>query len=152
MQTTIIPYNSTLKEAVKVLNIEWLQRHFSVEPIDEILLSNPQVSIIDKGGFVFLVQHKNQIVGTFSFIKINDFEFELSKMAVSEPHQGLGIGNLILEFAIDFGIKKGWHIISLFSNTKLEPAIHLYKKFGFVEIEIGSSLYKRTNIKMEKIL
>lgn len=152
MQTHIIPYNPTLKEAVKILNFEWLNQYFSVEPIDETVLSNPETHIIDKGGFVFLAQQKNQIVGTFSLLKINDFEFELSKMAVAASHQGNGIGKLMLQFALDFGNEKGWHKIILFSNTKLEPAIHLYQKFGFVEIELGTSLYKRTNIKMEKIL
>jgi tryptophan synthase alpha chain len=31
----------------------------------------------------------------------------------------------------------------------LKPAIHLYKKYGFKEVPLGSSEYKRSNIKME---
>ena len=40
--------------AFKALNIEWLETYFVVEPIDELVLSNPQTEIIDKGGFVFM--------------------------------------------------------------------------------------------------
>lgn len=39
--------------------------------------------------------------------------------------------------------------LSLFSNTKLAPAIHLYKKYGFREIPLINSSYTRSNIKME---
>ena len=37
----------------------------------------------------------------------------------------------------------------LYSNTQLKPAIHLYKKYGFIEVPLNSSEYQRSNIKME---
>jgi ribosomal protein S18 acetylase RimI-like enzyme len=40
----------------------------------------------------------------------------------------------------------------LYSNTQLEPAINLYKKFGFLEIPVEKSEYARCNIKMVKHL
>ena len=39
--------------------------------------------------------------------------------------------------------------LALYSNTKLEPAIHLYKKYGFREVLLDNSEYERSNIKME---
>ena len=39
--------------------------------------------------------------------------------------------------------------IVLYSNTILESAIHLYKKYGFTEVEMDKPHYKRANIKME---
>ena len=42
--------------------------------------------------------------------------------------------------------------VILYSNTKLGPAIHLYQKYGFVEVPMGTSEYKRSNIKMEKTI
>jgi ribosomal protein S18 acetylase RimI-like enzyme len=44
------------------------------------------------------------------------------------------------------GIKK----LILFSNTSLGPAIHLYRKYGFVEAAFEPGHYKRSNIKMER--
>ncbi|MBF1148574.1 MAG: hypothetical protein HXL67_02220 [Cloacibacterium normanense] len=38
--------------------------------------------------------------------------------------------------------------IFLFSNTKLDKAINLYKKVGFLEEHFDSSDYKRANIYM----
>jgi Acetyltransferase (GNAT) family len=56
------------------------------------MLSNPQKYIIDKGGKIFYAKYKNQIVGTVTLLKIDDYMFELSKMAVKEKFQGLEIG------------------------------------------------------------
>ncbi len=70
-------------------------------------------------------------------------------MAVDEAFQGNRIGNKMLEFCIEEGKRLNAGKIILYSNTKLEPAIHLYKKFGFKEVPLDSSGYERANIKME---
>jgi ribosomal protein S18 acetylase RimI-like enzyme len=46
------------------------------------------------------------------------------------------------------GVKK----IILYSNTISGAAIHLYKKYGFTEVELESGYYERANIKMEKTI
>jgi ribosomal protein S18 acetylase RimI-like enzyme len=40
----------------------------------------------------------------------------------------------------------------LYSNTSLGPAIHLYRKYGFVEVPLSHQHYQRANIKMELAL
>ena len=47
-------------EKFKSLNLEWLDTYFKVEPIDELVLNNPEREVIDKGGFIFMIQ-KNYI-------------------------------------------------------------------------------------------
>src|SRR3970282_3032431 len=94
---TIIPFSADLTEPIKTLNIEWLKKYFKIEPKDEKVLSNPQEKIIDKGGMIFYAKYNDKIVGTVSLIKMNDAEFELSKMAVTDGVQGLGIGKKLLQ-------------------------------------------------------
>ncbi|KAF2506828.1 GNAT family N-acetyltransferase [Flavobacterium zhairuonense] len=149
-QVEIIPFSADLKEHIKILNIAWLEKYFRVEAKDKITLSNPQEEIIDKGGMIFYAQYNNEIIGTASLLKINDSTFELSKMAVSDKAQGLGIGNKLLEHCIKIAKEKDIKTLFLYSNTILHPAIHLYKKFGFVEIPLESGIYERADIKMEK--
>lgn len=78
----IIPFSQDLKDHIKTLNIEWLQKFFRVEEKDKIVLSNPQEEIIDKGGLIFYAKYNDEIIGTASLMKIDDKTFELSKMAV----------------------------------------------------------------------
>ena len=148
----IIPFSITHKEAIKTLNLEWLQKHFKVEPIDELVLSNPVEEIINKGGKIFYAQLDNTILGTVSLIKINDTTFELSKMAVTEKAQGLGIGRLLIDFCIEEAQKLGVQKIILYSNRQLKSALHLYESVGFKEIPVESGVYERADIKMELLL
>ena len=146
----IIPFSRELKEPIKVLNIAWLERYFKVEPKDERVLSNPQQEIIDKGGLIFYAQYDNQIVGTVSLIKMDATTFELSKMAVSDGMQRLGIGKLLIEHCFQVAKENMIPKLILYSNRKLKPAIHLYERFGFVEIPLEDGVYERADIKMEK--
>ncbi|WP_337965621.1 GNAT family N-acetyltransferase [uncultured Flavobacterium sp.] len=148
----IIPFSQDLKDHIKTLNIEWLQKYFRVEEKDEIVLSNPQEEIIDKGGLIFYAKYNDEIIGTASLMKIDDTTFELSKMAVSDKAQGLGIGNKLLIHCLAFAEENGIKKVLLYSNRKLLPAIHLYRKFGFEEIPLEDGIYERADIKMEKIM
>jgi ribosomal protein S18 acetylase RimI-like enzyme len=148
----IIPFSTDLKEHIKTLNLEWLKKYFKVEPKDEIVLSDPQSEIIDKGGMIFYAKYNNQIIGTVSLIKIDDITFELSKMAVTDAIQGLGIGKKIMEHCLAVATEQGIQKLILYSNRSLLPAIHLYEKYGFVEIALEDGVYERANIKMERII
>lgn len=131
------------------LNVEWLEKYFYVEPYDKKVLSNPKEYIIDNGGYIFFAKLEDEIVGTVALINQQDF-FELSKMAVSPKHQGLKIGQQLMNYCIEFAKKQHWDSITLYSHRKLVPAINLYKKVGFVEIELEQdSHYERSDIKMK---
>ena len=148
----IIPFSIELKEPIKTLNLEWLHKYFKVEPKDNKVLSNPQGEIIDKGGMIFYAQYNNSIVGTVSLLKINDSTFELTKMAVSDGNQGLGIGKKLMEHCLKKAQEEGIQKLILYSNRKLLPAMHLYESFGFIEIPVEDGVYERADIKMEKNL
>lgn len=148
----IIPFSAESKEPIKTLNKEWLQKYFKVEEKDEIVLSNPQEEIIDKGGLIFYAKYKDEIIGTVSLIKIDHDTFELSKMAVSDKAQGLGVGNQLLIHCLAVAEKNNIKKLILYSNRKLLPAIHLYEKFGFIEVPLENVSYERADIKMEKIM
>ena len=149
---TIVPYTEATRHFVKELNYEWLEKYFSVEPNDELQLSDPQKYIIDKGGLIFYAFYNNEIAGTFSLLRVDEQTYELGKMATTAAFQGKGIGNAMLEFCIATAREMHVKKLILFSNTKLENAIHLYKKFGFYEVQLDKTLYKRSDIKMEKNL
>ena len=137
-------------EKFKSLNLEWLNRYFEVETIDKLVLNNPKTEIIDKGGFIFMIQKNSETIGTFAFIKKNEKIYEFSKMAIIPDERGNGYGNKAMKFLIQFAKNKKWSRLILYSNTKLKNSIHLYRKYGFKEIPIEKNLiYSRGNIKME---
>ena len=144
----IIPFDAAFSKHFYDLNVEWLQKYFYVEPYDEKVLSNPQEFIIDNGGYIFFTKYNTKIIGTVALIKQKE-GFELSKMAILPKYQGLKIGQQLVEYCIAFAKSKDWDKIILYSHRKLIPAINLYKKVGFIEVELEKDVhYERADIKM----
>jgi len=133
------------------LNIEWLKTFFVVEPYDEEVLSKPEKYIVNKGGHIFFAKLNDAIVGTVALMPTKENGvFELTKMAVSPNHRGLKIGQQLMQHCIDFAKDHKFNSLMLYSNTKLENAIYIYRKYGFIEIPVESnSPYIRSDIKME---
>jgi ribosomal protein S18 acetylase RimI-like enzyme len=144
----IIPYDEKYAQYFYDLNVAWLKKYFYVEPYDELVLSNPKEYVLDPGGFIFFAKYNHKIVGVVALINQKTF-FELSKMAVSPEYQGLKIGQKLVTFCIEFAKKKAWKSITLYSHRSLVPAINLYIKIGFKEVELEKEVhYERANIKM----
>ena len=152
-EITIVPYINEYKDQIKILNYEWLEKYFCVEPGDVEQLSDPQTHIIDNGGYIYFAKYKDELVGTSSLMKKDIGQYELAKMAVTEKFKGLGIGQMLLEHCLAEAVKLNATKLSLFSNTKLQSAIHLYKKYGFIEVPLPVDVhYERADIMMEKFM
>lgn len=151
VRVKITEYNRSHQTWFEKLNRAWIEQYFWMEPIDFEVLNNPEEHIIREGGFIFMAQCKNEIVGTVALKFVDKGVYEFTKMAVDEKFQGLKIGKQLAEVAIEKAKEKNAHKIILYSNTKLIPAIALYRKLGFREIPLDGP-YKRSNIKMELIL
>jgi GNAT superfamily N-acetyltransferase len=148
----IIPYQARYRDDFKRLNVEWLERYFYVEDIDHQVLSQPEPSILKPGGFIFLARdtEAGQIVGTCALIKAGRSRFELSKMAVTQRYQGLGLGRRLLEAAVQQFRKTGARELFLESNRKLAPALKLYESAGFQHAPRPrqASHYQRSDVYM----
>lgn len=149
----IISFTPEFAEDFKKLNLAWLEKYFWVEPHDEEVLGKPDKYIIGPGGQIFFVQDEDQILGTVALMKISEGVFELTKMAVTPAAQGKRIGQHLMGHTLDYAKKRGWKKLIIYSNRKLENAIHIYKKYGFQEIPIEeNNPYARGDIKMELLL
>jgi N-acetylglutamate synthase-like GNAT family acetyltransferase len=150
MQIEIIPFNTRYSQHFYDLNIEWLKTYFYVEPYDEEVLSKPEEYIINKGGFIFFAKLNETILGTVALMPTSTKNvFELTKMAVSPKHRGYKIGQQLMQYCIEFAKQHQFKALMLYSNTKLENAIYIYRKYGFIEIPVEkNSPYKRSDIKM----
>ena len=142
MEIEIIDFNKQYAQDFYKLNIEWLKTFFYVEDYDE--------EVINKGGFIFFVLKNNKVIGTAALMPTEKSGIlELTKMAVLPEERGQKIGQQLLHHCIDFGKSKKLDGLLLYSSRKLENAIYLYRKYGFVELELEKdSPYLRSDIKM----
>ncbi len=147
----IVRYSKKYKNYFRDLNYEWLKKYFEIEPEDEKILTDPEGTIVNKGGEILFARYKDEIVGTCAAVKIDDKTYELAKMAVTEKAQGRQIGKKLALAVIGFTYSKGAKQVILETSRKLGPAVNLYSSLGFeyVKIDPDESKYKRTTIKMK---
>jgi len=148
-QIAITSFNPEYTKAFYDFNIDWLETYFYVEDFDREVLSKPQEYILEPGGHIFFAVENDQPIGTVALLKRGDNAFELTKMAVQREQRGKKIGQKLMQHCIDFAKENQFEQLYLYSNTLLENAIYIYRKFGFEEVEVeANSPYKRSNIKM----
>ena len=146
----IVSFHQKFAQAFYDLNMDWLETYFYVEDFDKEVLSNPKQYIIDPGGHIFFLLEGDVVLGTVALMKADAGVFELTKMAVLKTMRGRKIGQKLMQHCIDFAVTNGFKKIFLYSNTKLENAIYIYRKYGFIEIPVEKDRpYERSNIKME---
>ncbi|MCA1713868.1 MAG: GNAT family N-acetyltransferase, partial [Gammaproteobacteria bacterium] len=127
----VVPFSAPLREHFYRLNAEWLRKHFYIEEIDHRVLNDPEGEIIGPGGEILFALLGDAVVGTCALKREGAGVYELTKMAVDERHQGLGIGRHLMDAAIaEFERRRGSRLF-LETNTKLSPAIRLYESAGF---------------------
>ena len=140
------------RAAFRRLNEEWITRYFSIEEKDRELFDDPEGRIIAKGGMILLLEMDGEPVGCCALISKGDKTFEVAKMAVTESHQRKGLGRILLQSCIDRARFLGKKRLFLETNSKLEAAVSLYRKLGFVELPPGvwpPSEYARVDLVME---
>jgi len=145
----IIDYEDQYQDDFKRLNLIWLEQFELTESHDLEILNHPKENVLDHGGFIFLLQEDDAIIGTAGIATINDLEYELIKMSVAPAHRGKKFGDLLLKKCIDKA--KELHIskLILFSSSKLQPAIRMYEKYGFKHVAVVDAPFETADIKME---
>jgi GNAT superfamily N-acetyltransferase len=111
------------------------------------------------GGCFWVAEHghntndNNQIIGTIAIRNLKQFEStcELKRMYVVREFRRLGIGQKMLETAIDFAKNFGYKRVILDSSKYLDEARTLYLKNDFVDIQRYNNNY-RADVFMEKKL
>ncbi|MEM7016897.1 MAG: bifunctional helix-turn-helix transcriptional regulator/GNAT family N-acetyltransferase, partial [Pseudomonadota bacterium] len=144
-------FDPELADAFRTLNEDWIRHYFKLEDADKKVLDNPQ-AVIDQGGDILfaVVRPGTEVLGTCALLNHSDGQFELAKMAVAETAKGKNLGALLGKAIIERAKSMGAKRLFLESNTKLTPAISLYRKLGFVERPFPyPSDYSRADIYME---
>jgi DNA-binding MarR family transcriptional regulator/GNAT superfamily N-acetyltransferase len=148
-EVEIVPYHVRFKDDFKRLNVEWLKKYFTLEPVDERVLSNPKKEIIDQKGEIFFALYNDEVVGTCAVKKTAPKTYEILKMAVTEKFQSRGVGRMLMQKAVDFAKSQKAKALELDTSRKLEKAMSLYESLGFkVSDEGPSQEYQRCTIRM----
>lgn len=147
----VINRKEHLKDFI-ALNEAWIKRYFALEDADQVLANRPE-KIIEDGGFILAIIENNQVIGVCALFKESEKIYQLARMAVRDGFLGKGYGQALMKAALEQLENIQAERVYLLSNTRLVPAINLYKKFGFQTTKLGQHpIYARADIIMEKVL
>ena len=145
----IISYEEKYQSDFKRINLEWLDKYNLTESHDLVIMDDPIGKVIAPGGCIFLALHNNEVIGSAGLWKENEDAYELVKMTVVPEWRGRGVSKLLVEKCINEARKKKAQKIILFSNSQLQTAISLYKKYGFQQVPVTDAPFLTADVKME---
>ena len=108
-------------------------------PLDGVSESLGSFVVADRGG---------KIIGVAGLEECGEYAL-LRSAAVAPEWRGHGISKLLIEQCLDTA--RSWNAkkITLYSNSQLQTALNLYKKYGFYHIANENSPYVTADVRME---
>lgn len=104
------------------------------------------------GEIFFALDDENNVMACCMIGSREDGDWEIMKFAVKGMYTGTGAGSACLKACIDYAKDKKIDKIIIVSNRKCVQALHLYKKFGFIEIPVDKEKFpfNRADIAFEQ--
>ena len=87
-------------------------------------IAEGQVWVLDDGG--------GDLAGVLVLEESAD-GFLLDNIALAPFYQGRGLGRVLLTFAEERAVQRGWHDIRLYTNAAMTENMALYRHVGYVE-------------------
>lgn len=115
----------------EALNRAWLVGHGLIEQADEPQLVDPQGTIIETGGQIYVAVEDGVVIGTCGIGPHGEGEFEIVKLAVATSAQGKGVGRQLVDACVSYARAQRAQRITLLSSSLLCPALRLYERAGF---------------------
>ena len=84
-----------------------------------------------EGGQLWVAEINGKAAGSIAITKTNESVAQLRWFVLDEAYHGLGVGNQLMETALDFCRQQGYQQVYLWTVSVLEAARHLYGKYGF---------------------
>ena len=115
-------------------------------PIDLLLLADPSIENIQeylKRGECFISYINNQIIGAYVLLPTRPSTIELINVAVTEDHQGKGIGKQLILHAIHTARQSGYKTMELGTGNSSIGQLYLYQKCGFRIVGVDIDYFVR---------
>lgn len=150
----IVSYSPEYKDEFVKMNKLWISSMFVMEDEDERELANIEPYIKNGGQIFFALDGNNNVMACCMIAPREDGDWEIMKFAAKGMYTGTGAGSACLKACIDYAEEKDIERIIIVSNRKCVQAVHLYRKFGFIEMPVDKKKFpfERADIAFEMFL
>lgn len=103
-------------------------------------------------GRLYLAYDNGKLAGCIGLKRIDEYNCEMKRLYVRPEFRGQQIGDRLIQKIIDEARQIGYQSMLLDTLPFLQSAVHLYKKYGFYEIEsyndspLAASIFMKLNL------
>lgn len=120
-------------KAIILEYVDWLGLDLSFQNFDKEINNLAEMYSEPNGGLI-LAYLNDKTIGVTAIRRFENMDCELKRMFVSEDYRSLGIGRLLLDYAIKLARNLNYNKIKLDTSDTMKAAIKLYIEYGFEEI------------------
>lgn len=133
----IVPFTPALQTKFAEIWVPWLTSMTGKDPEPEDLLAvgDPETFYIQTGGAVLFAMQEGEPIGVVAVKSLTGGVYEFCKLVVLEHVRGLGVGREMVLSCVDFARNQGGRLLMLQSFKRLEVAVGMYERMGFVQME-----------------
>ncbi len=141
-RVTVLDYRPGLKKRFQNLVSPWLLEVTGgrLEEEDKFAINNPDKAYLAAGGFLFFAKYKDDIAGCVALKRLNDDEFELTRLYTRNDYRNLGIATKLIERCISRCRENEAGLLWLQTTNRMQQAHKLYYKFGFTDSPAPESM------------
>jgi putative acetyltransferase len=129
----------------------WLNIDLSFQRFDDELMELKTMYGEPEGGII-LCKADNEFIGCAGIRKTDNDTAELKRMFIKPAYQKQGTGKTLLDKVVELAKSLNYKAIRLDTLNYMNPAIKLYRQYGFYEIPAYYHNPNETAVYFEKIL
>ena len=145
----VIAFEEKYRQDFIDFNTDWIVSEFgfleehdreAFEMIDEELRA---------GAMIFFAVEDDIALATCMARPMEGSTWEICKLGSNKNVSHKGAGSAVFEASMRWALQHGADRLFILSNSKLAPALHIYRKYGFREIKLKDYEYVRGDIAFE---
>jgi N-acetylglutamate synthase-like GNAT family acetyltransferase len=120
MTITILPFAEQHAPIFDRLNRAWIEEFFTIEPFDNLVLTQPKKMILDTGGEIWFAALDGTVVGAAALLPFGEGVLEFTKLGVDVNARGAGVARALLNHCRMRAAQKGAHTLKIFTSRASE--------------------------------
>lgn len=148
----IIQFEERYRQDFIAMNTSWIIDYFqNLEPQDMNTFEKIDEDL-KRGGMIFFAVKDDTALATCMAKPLEGSTWEICKLASNKNRSHSGAGSAVFREAMQWAIDHRAKRLFIISNRVLKPALHIYEKMGFQEVQLENYEYERGDIAFEYIV
>lgn len=145
----VVPFEEKYRQDFIDFNTDWITSNFGyLEEHDKETFAKIDEQL-NAGAMIFFAVENDIALATCMAAPVTETTWEICKLGSNRDVSHKGAGSAVFEASMTWALNHGADRIFIISNSKLKPALHIYRKYGFKEIELDDYEYDRGDIAFE---